>query len=1135
MATTNAWLQAQGAAGEMAMSLVFDGLDLVYTTTSDTAGIVTSFVPTGQWTTVKGGLYVAGEVSQEIEAFAPRITTQSMQFTIADIDGTLRQKMLGTLGTADSTFADTDIAPTDTTFEVLSTTDFAASGTVYIGHETVAYSSKTGAPDHTFVTSQRGKFSLFGASGSDYYKRRHAGGLRRSEDAGRAVTPEIRESPDTFYNRTVALVLQHKETNATTSVWSTVDLPLTSADSKVLWVGRIKEWTDNGDGSITIGCVSSHELLKGHVFSQQFRGTLDTGTYLPEIASRMQVTWLEAGGAYNYDLSDGLLRLSSSGTWTAKYYTTDEIIAAINEQLNSWADTPGFPNNGGNPNHRMQFSYKETGTFGSRVVIDCESIANSSTRNAIQVRLHPLVWAMLGFNARTEREQNGTYELETRYVELKSGSVTLFQCVADGPPASYRDPASFKAGDIVTVIGEAGEWIPQGAGTLPAEINGDLAAEGFLQIGERLFGAYKNTNTLGGAESTTFYLNYPLDGATAVLDSTRSLDASSEPPGVKQVWCERGPAGTLLLQLMLSTGSAAYNNATYDVHGNGVGLAIPHYQVDIASFETLDVPYELLLDKPTPFGEILEEVLTVYNRHVVIDSGQISLTRPGFDAAGTEDIITLDESTKAEEQGSAGRPIVTYSTAGIINHISLTYTNLYVVKAHGMVSGGAVRSDFTLSEEDQVSISRFGSRRTLEIKAKGVLDSAALAQYVIKPILRYFAEPSAIITRSINHKMFHLLPGDVVALTDNYVTDPATLTRGITGMPCWVKSISCDYQTGKGEVDLYFLPGHPARYAKFAPSALMTSYDAGTKVVTCSAHAFSRSTDSVDVANFAAGDCVQLVEMSPATVASPSVLTDVIASVNSGANTITLTTGVAPTGGLTYVVESREVASSSIPTTAQRNASVYLALASTKLIDAAYSAKTWAGPSKSLDARTSGITYTQQFVRPATPKDATTDEPFSSRKMMNLVNNCNVLLAYHTRNAISWVFNINATSTAYRVALYPQWVPLYGINPDEAFTRTLVGKVLLERNAGTTSVKVVSCPGVMVGTSASTYTYPGYTLTDEVTRASAGQAWSDIEITPAITTKDGMLGTWITVEVKNSSGSGFGSCRGLSLAETKIT
>jgi hypothetical protein len=1129
MTTTNAWLQAQGAAGEMAMSLVFDGLDLVYTTTADTSGIATAFAPTSQWATVKGGLYVSGQVSQEIQAFAPRITTQSMQFTILDVDGTLRPRMLGNLSTVASTFVKNDIDPTDTTFNVLSSTEFDASGTGYIGHETFAYSSKTGAPDHTLVTSQRGKYSLFGASGSDYFKRRHAGTLRRTEAPGRTVTPEIRNATDTFYNRQVALILHHKETTATTSLWSTVDLPLTNADSKVLWVGRIKEWSDNGDGSITLSCISSHELLTGHVFSQQFRGTLAPGGYITSVDNGLKVSWYEAASAYSYDLNDGQLLITSG--WQDKFYTYGELIHAINEQLNDWADDGSFPTNGGNPNHRIQFAVKQ-GDEGLRVHVECESIASLVTQNEIRIQLSPRVWSILGFSTGKDLTiVSRTQEFESRYLKRDNGSTTLFRLVADGPPLWYQSPDTFVMGDKVVVFGETGSWIDQP--TVPAEIDGDNSATGFLQIGDRLFGAYKNTATLGGTETTTFTLTFPMS-EPVVSSAARNLDASAEPPSVRQVWCERGQAGKLLLQLMLSTGEAAYNEATYDVYGAGMGLGIPYYQIDVGSFESLDTPFEFLADKPTPFREILEEILTVYNRHVVIDNGQIALTRPGFDSTATEDIITLDETTKAEEPGAPGITPVSYGTAGIINHVVLSYTSLRVLLQNKWMAGpGIERSELFFQVEDQTSISRFSSRRTLEIKARGITDAAAVAEYIVKPILRYFAEPSGIIRRTINHRMFHLLPGDAVALTDNYVTDPATLTRGISGMPCWVKSIDCDYATGRGEIELYFLPGHPARYGKLAPSALMTSYDAGTKTATFSAHAFSRTTDSVDVANFTAGDEVQFVEMSPATVGSPSVLTDVIATVNSGANTATLVTGVSPTGGLAYVMEPREVASASVPTTTQRNAYAFLADDSDKLINAAYSAKTWGGPSKSLDARTSGYVYDQQFVRPAT-KDSTADEPVSSRKLMNLVNNCNVLLNAHTRNAISWVFSISATSTSYRLALYPVWVPLYGINPDDEFSRTLVGKVLVERNAGTTSVKVVSCPSMVIGTSASSYSYPGYTFSAEVTRSSAGQAWEDFELVPAITTHEGMLGTWITVEVKNSSGSTFGGVRGLSICETKI-
>lgn len=1125
MTTTNAWLQAQPHVA-LQMSLVFDGLDLVYTTAQDTSAIVTAFSGT-DWTTVKQGLFVAGSVRQQIEAFAPRIQTSKMSFRIADVDGSLARQMMASRSSATVTYAKSDIDPSDTTIDALNTDDFAASGTIYIGHESIAYSAKAGDPDPSFTVSQRGKFSLYGPDGDDYFGRRHRGTLRRSADAGKNVTPEIRSEPDTFYNRTVALVLHHRETLGTS--YSTVTLPLTDANAQVLFVGRIKEWVDVGDGTIEIGVASVHELLSANVFSQQFRGVLAPGTYLTSADYAIGVKFYDtAGGTIAYSAS-GTLGDTGMPTWEDRFYTTPEIIALIMKRIRIWTDAGTI-----NSAHKWTVDTRPDGNGDNLVHLEVQSTTSHNFATGPGLILSPRVWALLGFGSGRPSADYAKTKAYPLQLERTAGDATLFTLTSPALALLYPNPAALQPGDKIRVTGESGEWMTQPE--LPSYYDGEGTTHGILKVGNRELAVYKTTSTIAGIEYTTFHVQRSLSGEESVVKQEEPILSAADPPQVSQVWVERGRAGEILLRALLSTGESAYNNATYDVNPAGFGLGVPYELVDVGSFESLDVEYELLLEKPVPFKEILEQVLTAYNRHLVFRDAQLALTHPGFDSTAAEDIFALNDDNKASEGANPniGRQPVVYSPDGVINHIVLYYTNVRSLRDRYWSQ--IERADKYVEAVDETSISRFGgTRRTLEIKARGVLDPDVWAQYVAKPAIRYWAEPSAILSRSVNHLGFHLSPGDCVSVTDPHLVDPATGVRGASGVAAWVKSTEFDYGSGIGQLELYYLPGHPARYAKIAPAALMTSYNAGTKTATFSANAFSRSgIDGVDVSFFSAGDLVQFVERSPDPVSAPDILQDEIASVSAGANTVTLVTGISPAGGLTYVMEPREVASGSVPTTSQRNAYAFLADPDDKLINATYSAKTWAGATRSLDVRTSGVTYTQEFIRPA-DSDSDPDEPLSSRKLCDFTNNANVLLSYTTRNAITSMQSVSASSTAYRIAYKSIWFPLYGCNPNSVFGRSFVGKVLLERNAGTTTVKIVSSVSPPVGTSTSSYSYPGFSFSTEVTRSSAGQAWDDFTLVPAITRMNGMIGTWITVEVKNSSGSTFGSVRGISICETAIT
>src|SRR5687768_16952671 len=90
---TETWLQ-DNRHGEYAISAAIDGVDMVFTTSSDTSGITTSYAAATDYTTVYGGLHPLGETGQSLEIADPRIKPDRLTLKILDYAGALRTTML---------------------------------------------------------------------------------------------------------------------------------------------------------------------------------------------------------------------------------------------------------------------------------------------------------------------------------------------------------------------------------------------------------------------------------------------------------------------------------------------------------------------------------------------------------------------------------------------------------------------------------------------------------------------------------------------------------------------------------------------------------------------------------------------------------------------------------------------------------------------------------------------------------------------------------------------------------------------------------------------------------------------------------------------------------------------------------
>ena len=1091
MTTTTSWLQTKDA-GQYAFVLAFDGMDLLCTTASSPSEILTAWSGTS-WTTCKGNLDIVGDMNQEIQLFHHEVKADSLTFMLTDVDGTVSSTFLAPARES-GTYLTAELDNTSLSIQVKSTADFPSTGIIYIGHEAIEYVGKTAT---AFTGFERGLYSIFTAQSINAFSRRHR--IQPDVDPQEGSAPRVTASPRVMYNRTVALYVHHRENGA----WCS------KANALLLWAGRIHSYEDRGDGRIAINCVNIVDILHSSVLGDQFRATLARGMVLTDEIAAIGMAVNVASAATPYQATTTLNGVGSLLSIT-------EVCNKIAKQLSAWQIASVF-----HANHRWSCTIEGKDDNERRVAIRMTSTAALPLTNFVEmyIGLSPYVWRALGFDTdnATLYEDSSGRPIKYLRVQRVHNSTTEFSLVAQKSPVEFVDPrARSGAGATFQVVDSSGTWVQQPTTTIPG-IWGASHAQGLLQVGNSVAAvAYSDpTFTLWGWGTQV--------GNVDLGANYGRLDTGEDPPEVKQIWCERGKAGQILLRLLLSTGTSTYNDTTYDVYDKSMGLGIPHSLIDVDSFESLDIPFELYLTAPRSVAEIMAGILASTNRHVIWKDGKITLTYPGFDTPNVADIIELTEDTKAKPDDRAK---ISYSADGIVNRFRLKHYILADNLINVVTQPGSEQYHITRPTNEYVvdytpSFSDYGQRRTVEVDGTGVLDPGAWQEYVVAQTVAYFSREMGVIERTFNARVLHMVPSDIVKISDNYLTDPTTGTRGVAGLAAFVLSTSFNWKTGIGTVRLAFMPDHPAsRYAKFAPSALVSSYNTGTFTATCSAHAYSRSTEGVDVSYFAVGDKVALIELSPTTAASPSRFTGTLAGVNTGANTMTFTSditgGAGLTAGKTYVAEYQDYATC---VTAQRDRA-FICDHSTGKINTTVAANRYAAANAKWNRyATSTYNYTTKVLKPC-DRSSQANEPLSAHKIWYAIANANNLRAYKVARVLVNQIGMSGlqVGTTGKMVWGPVKVPLFGTDPQQVIVRKLNAKVLFEKSSNSEAV-LYSSDKMPLGSSTTSLRRPAKRASVTCTHSdTVDPAWVDFPVLTPVIAKDGEVAfTWLWLEVRHTS------------------
>lgn len=901
--TTLTALQGQNGV-RVVTTVAIEGIPWVLTSGDPQAAFSAHDTANGTTTSAYSGLTVHWDQQQRVKPFEPFTDPCLVKFsvvpavgyvdgtgavTISDVVGTAVFKRTGGTETGIATALDCD----GLSLVTQRADDFAASGTLYVGPESMAYSSRDTGTD-TFTLSARGQWSPFYTSTSAPFSRTHKPLTPNEQDIG--IPPVVSSEPRTWVGRWVAVWL-HRD------VGGTLDVPLADQTAAHLaFAGQIVSVSD-ADGATWFEAVDlRRSLYSTRLNRDQFRARVQDGVWIPAGAWVDSATYRQvSGGGATLGSADALTVVTSGASGTNQmnegYYTPHELAAKIQAWLQGERVATRILFN-------CTYAINETAN-GFRAVFSFVDPTSTSglIREATVVFSHQFILRAQGWEN-----------------EVKASSATR-----NGSTTSPRPPTRIyfdqsQGAATITLAEPRGTWISQEA-ELPVSLQDAVEAfDGIINAGDLGFLRAKRISDTSFRVSAVGMANFFPPGRWNVtgnwgvevnLDDEGSFD-------VRQVLVIDSPFKTLLLKILFSTGTSAFNHATYDTFSEALGCGVPaslmpaDFITEVGQLSCADTTAMTVIDGATTFHDLFKADFILRRCFFVWANGRLCIrtwSTPTSEYATT----TLDETTKATpvDVSDVNRSAVTESA---------DYYNIVRVR-YNIDAAGEYADELIL--KDPVSIRLYGER-SIEIKARnsfrriGALGPLDELISTFAGFFGYTSRPWQVITRTIDFSKFEAAsPGAVLTLTDRYIRDPSTglrysnvtSTGGLSGFPGLVVESSIDWggagggrgggepvtTPATGEVKIMISPARTiAAYvpcAQVDDTAAGGGYNAGTKVLTCYAHEHSEASEVADATRFVAGDEVLVVQMDPQTAASAQSWSDVVASQTG--NTITLTTGLA--------------------------------------------------------------------------------------------------------------------------------------------------------------------------------------------------------------------------------------------------
>lgn len=889
MGTTATALQSSNA--QFGYCLCIEGYPNLITDAADPTLVETAWAAT-LWTNAIPGLEIEGVIKQSLEPWGNELRIPQLSFRVlptqahGDVLGvdifkgkaTNRSELVVAFG------PDED-AGTGFTAKARKATLFSAGAVVYAGNQALKLGTPSGQ-NLPVASDGQGYLAPFstdtGASNRFPMAQSLSATVANNTDQVHARVL-VTDSPETWVGRKVALHLHR----ISSGVWDTY------AQSEVIFAGVIDSVGEDGDGAAVITCEGIlRQLMEATIMERQFVAKPKEG-YNFQTGQWFQVSVIQ-GTTSLYESA----QMVCGTDFTAGYYTAEQIADEITNFLDQDA-TVGY---GSTPNLRWSARTAST-TTGAKFYIQASAGAAVAQKMSL-IASDFSILNFLGF-ARDRVQSKGDYY----YADNTGEYGTKFRLVADEPPYKHMPIGGHSTEkdfyqlemDLEDADGEFFDHTSK----LPSEaraLTGSGETWSYFMMGDDILFLAEVSATDASGNPTTIrnirtnvgagLRNFSAEPIPGVRDDASSVK-------IKQVlfYCDKFSAACA--KLFASIRGTATNHATYDALPGGA--AIPwsllgtNFLNSLYNLEEGDSAgaIAIVAEKPTRIWDILKPEFALRVAGPVWKSGGFQIAQLSLPNARTAD-DTLDLSTKSDD----ARSVATQST-------EFYCTTLKVERDRDIVKDEYRNTDIIIS---QTGPEQHGFQKTKTIKARNSYAGAAgtgaaveaLTEQLAHKWMPIFSKPLKLWKVSLNHQKFLLAPGDQVTLTDQWLRNPSSGTRGITARACTVMSVSYSLgissKTGYfGEATLLYteedrlFPMAPvAEHDNTYTSGLYTNgWDSTNKRLAIKNSEYGGSVTG----NFAVSDTIRVIEVDPADPAAADTFTDVIAGIGTSPNYIDLTTG----------------------------------------------------------------------------------------------------------------------------------------------------------------------------------------------------------------------------------------------------
>lgn len=1107
----------------LAFVLAIEGYTNLITTWADTAAVNTAWASTGYSASIRG-LMRPGEMSNHIVPFSGRMETSTATFVILpDHDDTFAQDVFAYDKSTGAQMELNTTAGVTGNIVVKSATDFASSGSLYIGTERASYSAKSST---TFTITTRGTPVPFGRNGSTTMAHPHT---ILSQYGGKTAYPIVSDFPRTWIGRWVGCWV-HRVVDGVLDVKS---------EAECIFAGKIADIDDSETGATILSCVDVRDVVANHVvMADQWSAQTTPGIVLEtrdKILIRSRITTTTPS------YTDQTASSSAGGTYLPSGQTTvEELIEGIND----WFDNIAFT--GGTSGYQEWAIRKDANQ--NRCIFRVLCSGTNVNRHEITIKMTPRIAALLGFTIVGNLTDFSTYVGFTMSGIASSNLVTL-ELAGDLHPA-IADRARPKG-----ITNVSGTFIDQATSLPPAwrvRMDTEAAGEwGVFEYNGQFFVGKKVSDTEINARYDDFnhYFN-PVrrdaaePGTYSGIKDDDFLRDIDNLPRIRQIIILQDDIDTLLIKMLASESGKAYNHATYDVLDYGLGVGIPwdllgtnlvNSAGNLAEGQ-VNKEVTLIIEKPTRFEDLWQSELVMRNSHLIWDEQGIRFASPTKTTSASA-LWTLTASNKAGEPGQGDHLSVAHiSRNDMITHLKVHYnrdpTDVYhssfeLINAQAATDHGA-NNPLTIKARNQAF---FEGANSDEMKD--------LLERLSGDIIAFYSKPRLIVTRSIGYDRFFAAPTDAVALTDNFVRDPQTGTRGVTGHPGWVTAVTRDWRTMRGTITVV-LHEDANRLVLMSPALRIDSgasgngYNptgsGGNPTIYVDTNEYTVSGDA-DANYFTDGDEITICERSPSTTGSPTKWNRTIDTIVDS-NTITLTSGLSSPAWdntLEYYVISQPFASAS-STQATRT---FIADDSDGFIQNSGRSKSWGNHGISTRA-TLTAALTERHAYPVTDGTVTAEgAAYNPETVIALQESVNNLLNRRTAPHMPvFGYQIDQTGNAsycLPTTMYPFQIYTGNQSANSFLSRNIKVRPLMRTNTtnDTAYVRVTSSAYLPRGSGAALpdvrifavfrEPYAQIEFTSNSTAYSSTPAAQDL---PIIRSPFGPY-TWITVEYKTTSSQVF--------------